>query len=184
MVPSVNDGLTPKSHEVAVLTYSKTVSGGIYRLNVGSATGAGMLSSLDFDTSANTHSGTALAQGLTFAQRVGYANLSPQWYIYIPKGTTTLDVEVDDGLTPKNIDLYTGLPSGAKPWKLNRTVDIHGRGTHQIALQPGEDGSIACLSRNNVNIPHFYSIPNIGALAPWMLMVPKDIATADGLTPY
>ena len=184
VVPSVNDGLTPKSHEVAVLTYSKTVSGGIYRLNVGSATGAGMLSSLDFDTSANTHSGTALAQGLTFAQRVGYANLSPQWYIYIPKGTTTLDVEVDDGLTPKNIDLYTGLPSGAKPWKLNRTVDIHGRGTHQIALQPGEDGSIACLSRNNVNIPHFYSIPNIGALAPWMLMVPKDIATADGLTPY
>ena len=108
----------------------------------------------------------------------------PIGYIYIPKGTTTLDLETWDEANPKTIDLYTGLPSGAKPWKLSRTVDIHGRGPHRIPLKPGEDGSIACMNLGGTAVPRFYSIPNIWAKAPWMLMVPKDIAKADGLTSY
>jgi hypothetical protein len=183
IVASANDGLPTKSHEVAVLTCSQTVAGGIYRFNVGSAYNAGVLSSLDFDTHTYTYSGTALAQGLTFEQRLGYGAFTP-WYFYIPKGTTTLDVEVEDDLNPKTIDLYTGLPSGAQPWKLSRTVDYHGRGVHKIPLRPGEDGSMACLNRGVIVAPRFHSIPNITAKAPWMLMVPKDIAKADGLTGY
>ena len=108
----------------------------------------------------------------------------PGGFIYIPKGTTTLDLETWDESPKKTIDLYTGLPSGATPWKLSRTVDIHGRGPHRIPLNPGEDGSIACMNRGGTAVPYFYSIPNIWAKQPWMLMVPKDIAKADGLTSY
>lgn len=186
-VPSVNDGATPKSSSMAALTFSKTLAGGIYRFNVDPILSAGSalsLSSLDCDTRTGAFAGDAIAQGLTITQRIGYADMAPMWYMYIPKGTKTLDVEVDDDENVKNLYLYTGLPSGATPWKLHRTLDFHGRGTKHIPLEPGEDGSLLCLGSSGAKMPHFYSIPNIGAKAPWMLMVPKDIARADGLTGY
>jgi hypothetical protein len=184
-VASANDGLPKNSREAASLTFSKTVAGGIYRFNLGEVAGGALtLSSLDYDTRNNTFSGDAIAYGLALTQRVGYVYVVPGGFIYIPKGTTTLDLETWDDSPQKTIDLYTGLPSGANSWKLTRTVDIHGRGTHRIPLKPGEDGSIACMDRGCTAVPYFYSIPNIWAKAPWMLMVPKDIAKADGLTSH
>jgi hypothetical protein len=184
-VASANDGLSPKSHEVAPLTFSNTIAGGIYRFNLGSVAGGAItLSSLDYDTRSNTFSGVSIPHGLTLNQRLGYVYVVPGGYIYIPKGTTSLDLETWDDANPKTIDLYTGLPSGDKPWKLSRTVDIHGRGPHRIRLNPGEDGSIACMNIGCTAVPYIYSIPNLWAKQPWMLMVPKDIAKADGLTGY
>jgi hypothetical protein len=185
-VASANDGMSPKSREVASLTFNKTVAGGIYRFNLGPVAGesAKTLSSLDYDTRSSTFSGASIAQGLTLNQRVGYVYVVPTGYVYIPKGTTTLDLETWDDSPRKTIDLYTGLPSGANAWKLSRTVDIHGRGPHRIPLNAGEDGSIACMNHGGPLVPYFYSIPNIWAKQPWMLMVPKDIAQADGLTSH
>jgi hypothetical protein len=184
-VASANDGLPTKSHEVASLTFSNTVARGIYRFNLGEVAGGAItLSSPDYDTRSNTFSGDSIAQGLTLTQRLGYVYVVPIGYIYIPKGTTTLDLETWDDANPKTIDLYTGLPSGSTPWKLSRTVDIHGRGPHRIPLNPGEAGSIACMNHGGTAVPYFYSIPNIWAKQPWMLMVPEDIAKADGLTSY
>jgi hypothetical protein len=185
-VASVNDGKSTNSHEVAVLTFSNTVAGGIYRFDLGAITAfnACSLSSLDYDTCSGTYSGAEIAHGLTLNQRVGYVYVVPIGYIYIPKGTTSLDLETYDDQATKNIRLYTGLLFGTNAWTYSRTVDIHGRGSHRIALNPGEAGSIACMYQGGTAVPYFYSIPNIWAKQPWMLMVPEDIATADGLTSY
>ena len=63
-VASVNDGLSTKSREVASLTFSDTVAGGIYRFNLGEVAGGALtLSSLDYDTRSNTFSGARSRRG-------------------------------------------------------------------------------------------------------------------------
>jgi hypothetical protein len=102
-------------------------------------------------------------------------------YFYIPKGTGSIDLDVWDGPDTKTLTAYTGLVTqdAGTP---HREVDISGRGTHRIALQAGEDGTIAMLSQNGFAFPYLHSIPQLWAMSPDELMVPRAIAQADGLT--
>ena len=101
-------------------------------------------------------------------------------YIYIPKGTKSLDMEVWDNSNVKYLQLYTSLP--AKNMTPSRKVDIGAMGTHTLALQPGEDGTVAMMWGNNFNFPYLYSIPTFWAKSPAALLIPRGIAEADGLT--
>ena len=73
-------------------------------------------------------------------------------YIYLPQGTRTLDLEVWDSHNRKRVELFRGC--GEKGLIPSREVDISRRGTHRIAIEPGEDGNLAkiggkrlCFSR-------------------------------------
>ncbi|MFA7335057.1 MAG: hypothetical protein WC130_12310, partial [Kiritimatiellia bacterium] len=168
-------------------------SAGLYRFDVGSISYAfsptpiGLinirLATLDYDLASNTYSGASVSQGLSCSR---YADTGPApsyAYFYIPKGTASLDMEVWSAMAAKIIELHTGLP-GTGNWTRTRDVDVTALGTHRIPLNPGEDGSVAGIKQAIFQIPNFYSIPMVWATSPSLLMVPKDIAVADGLTPY
>ena len=104
----------------------------------------------------------------------------PAVYIYIPKGTKSLDLEVWDHRKGKYIQFYSGLPA-TKPTP-TRKVDVSAMATHTIKLQPGEDGTIAAISGNLFAFPYLYSVPTFWAKSPSALLIPRDIAEADGLT--
>jgi len=145
---------------------------GTYRFEVGYGGNAAHLTSLGFDlttgkyASRPAHSYFTTAEGLTQTPA----------YIYIPKGTRSLDLEVWDGYQYKKLTLYQGL-SG----KVARQVDLSKRGTHTVALEPGEAGSLARLEGNGFAFPYLYSVPFLWAKSPAELLVPRAIAEADGL---
>jgi hypothetical protein len=66
--------------------------------------------------------------------------------------------------------------------KESRKVDISKMGTYNIALNPGEDGTVAMIQGNGLGFPFLYSIPSLWAKSPGALLVPRGIAKADGLT--
>ncbi|MFA5344584.1 MAG: hypothetical protein WC381_11575, partial [Kiritimatiellia bacterium] len=141
------------------------------------------LATLDYDLADSAFSGASIPQGFTSNRRdataLGYT------YFYIPKGTTSLDFEIWSGgaIIGKYIDLYTGLPGNGN-WTQTRRVDVTSVGTYRIALNPGEAGSVARMGLRPGEVPYFYSIPQLWAESPSLLMVPRAIAVADGLTPY
>jgi hypothetical protein len=138
------------------------------------------LTTLDYDLLSGTYSG---ARGHTHFTHYGnfFAALyQGTLYFYIPKGTKSLDMEVWDP-NNKQLSLYLpGLP--IKPEHRIREVDVSKRTTYTIALNPGEDGSIAVLSGDPRALPHLYSVPMLWAKSPVALLVPRAIAKADGLT--
>jgi len=150
---------------------------GTYRIDVGFGGNFGKLSSLDYDVATDTYSGTRPFAYSTTLE--GYTQ-SPV-YIYIPKGTRSLDLEVWNATNIKKLQLHTGLPAtGLKPTRL---VDVGKQGTHKVALNPGANGSIAYMYGDVFNFPHLYSGPMLWAKSPGALLVPRAVAKADGLTP-
>ncbi len=158
-------------------------SAGTYRIALGTLPGSSAtLTTLGYDSVNRTNASVAIPHGLTFNQLNTMTYIwFPDTYVYIPKGTRSLDVE--PGSTVRSVQLYTGLPStGLTP---TRVVSIPRDVTCRITLNPGEDGSIAKFMGGLHQLqPYLYSIPNLWALAPELLLVPHDIAVADGLTPY
>lgn len=151
---------------------------GTYRFDLGPGGVASGLSSLNLDVASGRcddgkyppHSYTALPGTIT----------QSGIYLYIPKGTRSIDLDVWDTFGGKSLTLFKGLP--ATGMRSTRKVDIAALGTHRVPLQPGEDGSIALIEQNGFAPPVCYSIPGIWAKSPSALYVPRGIALADGLS--
>lgn len=150
---------------------------GTYRVEVGYGGNASRLASLSYDPLTEKYEGPRPFTYFLTAE--GWTQ--EELYIYIPKGTKSLDLEVWDTYGLKTVQLYNGLPAtGMKP---TRKVDVSKQGTHTVKLEPGEDGSIATIAGNGLAFPHMYSVPSLWSKGPAALLVPRAIATADGLTP-
>lgn len=149
---------------------------GVYRFDFGRGGNLATLASLAVDPLAGTMGAPV---GFTYCTNAVGLTQAPV-YLYLPKGTKRLDMEVWDNSIVKELQLYTGLPAGTLT--PSRKIDIHGMGTKTIALQPGEAGTVAMLSGYNFNFPYLYSVPTLWAKSPAALLVPRAIAEADGLT--
>lgn len=149
---------------------------GTYRITVGTGGNLAQLTSLAFDPQSMTYSGP---MGHTYIN-TGEGLTQDDCYVYIPKGTKSFDVEVWDNYNYRQIIFHKGLPAtGMTP---TRTVEIKTRGTHRIALQPGEDGSMVTMLGAGFAMPHLYSVPMLWAKGAAALLVPRAVAQADGLT--
>ncbi|MFW6039013.1 MAG: hypothetical protein ACOC9P_00870, partial [bacterium] len=148
---------------------------GMYRFDVGRGGRLARLTSLGYDMRDGEYRRT-----LPFAYLDVKRGLtqSPVFF-YIPKGTESLDFEADNDLR-KTLVLYTGLP--VEGMSESRQVDVSAMGTHTIELQPGEAGTVAELRSNGFSFPYMYSIYSLWAKSPGALLVPRDVAEADGLT--
>ena len=151
---------------------------GTYRFELGPGGDQASLGSLAFDPGGKRKYDTANGGFTYVTQATGFTQ--PAVYIYIPKGTKSLDLEVWDHRKGKYIQFYSGLPA-TKPTP-TRKVDVSAMATHTIKLQPGEDGTIAAISGNLFAFPYLYSVPTYWAKSPSALLIPRDIAEADGLT--
>jgi hypothetical protein len=148
---------------------------GTYRIEVGRAGLACFLGGPGYDIATNTF--THRSPHTYFNRPRGHTQ--EPVHLYIPKGTRTLDLEVWDPHNKKQLYLYRGI--GEKGLILSREVDISRRGTHRIALQPGEDGQLARIGGNGFAVPVLYSVPNLWAKSAAELLIPRAIAEADGL---
>jgi hypothetical protein len=165
---------TGKHHLVAVRY--KAPRAGTYRFEIERGGNVALLTDLGFDPTTGEHTG---GRSLTFDCPAEGLTQSPA-YIYIPKGTKSLDLEVWDPHGGKSVTLYkTVLPS---PESLSRKIDISQRQTHRIPLAPEETGTIAVIASNGFAFPYLYSVPMLWAKSPGQLLVPRAIAEADGLT--
>lgn len=153
---------------------------GTHRFTVGYGGNLGYLTDLTFDLPTGKHKPDEPRTGFASASNVEALTQSPT-YIYIPKGTKSLDVEVWDGYIRKTVTLYPGW-RGQKDIPKGRQVDIGARKTHRVPLQPGEDGSLAKIEGDGFAFPFLYSIPPYWSKSPHHLLVPKAVAKADGLT--
>jgi|GEM_PF-698712 len=168
-----------------------TTQTGTYRCTIEPSTLGVFMADLAFDIAA----GPAYvndSRGPTFFETGPYT-VSQMWlspvYFYIPEDTAHLDIEVwkvPDASNPPKIILYDGLP-GSSP-TVSRTLSFSTVGTHRIVLTDGtgstadETGTIAAYQGSGFAMPHLYSVPLLWATSPSALMVPRDIANADGLT--
>ncbi|MHB9106905.1 MAG: hypothetical protein ACYDCO_07605 [Armatimonadota bacterium] len=171
------DGTVIQYCEVEV----KAPKAGVYRFILGFGGFSCTLYSLGYDLQADKYTRTV---PFTFTGMLSGYTQDPT-YIYIPKGTKTLDLE-DWGPYIVDITFYNDLPS-TNPG-VSRVVPISklgilGKiGTFTIALEPGEDGTVAMIRGNRLAFPYLYSVPIIWAKSPSALLVPRGIAQADGLT--
>jgi hypothetical protein len=164
-----------KEYQVAEVRYAARQPG-TYRIEVGYGGNLSKLTTLGFDVNTGKYTGV---YGQTYSGTLEGLTQS-EIYLYIPKGTKSIDMEVWDTAGAKNLVLHNGLPlTGLKQ---TRIVDVGKRGTHTIELNPGEDGSIAILKGNGFAFPYIYSIPMLWAKSPSALLVPRAVAQADGLT--
>jgi hypothetical protein len=148
---------------------------GAYRIEVGRGGFLANLASLGYDVERGEFS---IRRPQTYFSRLTGLTQDPAW-IYVPKGTKSLDLETWDRTTRRDLQLYRGLgPKGPIP---SRTVDISRRGTHRIAIEAGEDGGLARISGNGFAFPLLYSVPSLWAKCPAELLVPRAIVEADGL---
>jgi hypothetical protein len=162
----------------------KAPSAGTYRFDIGYGGNLGQIAGLDYDLASGKRQtapapGSPIGKGLTFFGNLQGLTQSPA-YIYIPKGTKSVDLEVYDGMNAKTLVLYKGLPKAGANVP-TRDVDISKRGTHRVKLEPGEDGTIAAIKGNGFAFPFLYSVPQYWAKSPGELLVPRAIAEADGL---
>jgi hypothetical protein len=148
---------------------------GTYRFDLGHGGNLALLTHLGYDVSSGKFTTRA---GQTYFTTAEGLTQDPTW-IYIPKGTRSLDLEVWDGYNAKKLTLFKGL--SAKGLTVSRQVDVSKRGTHRVELQPGEDGTLARLEGNGFAFPFLYSVPPYWAKAPAELLVPRAIAVADRL---
>ena len=150
---------------------------GTYRFEIGKGGNLSLLTDLGWSRADDRHTG---GQSLTFDCNATGLTQSPA-YIYIPKGTTSLDLEVWDSYNRKFVTLHKSLPPSRAT--VSRKVDISARRTHRIKLAPEETGTIAEISGNGFSFPYLYSVPMLWSKSPGQLIVPRAIAEADGLTP-
>jgi hypothetical protein len=150
---------------------------GTYRIFIDDGSYSSHLTSLDYDLESRSYSGES--HGFTFSDNLDGHTQSPV-FVYVPKETKSLDLEVWDENGKKQVAFYTGLPS--TELIKTRTVEIGKRGTHVIELEAGEDGSLISISGSGFYFPYLYSIPQLWAKTPSALLVPRSIAEADGLT--
>lgn len=158
--------------------HMKAPRDGTYRFDLGYGGNASPVSSLDFDLEGDRYAGNSHGGFTYFLNAEGWTQAPV--YFYVPKGTKSLDLEVWDTYGGKKLTLYRGLPAAGLAE--TRTIDISRMGTHTIALQPGEDGTVAKIAGNGFAFPFLYSVPQLWAKTPSVLLVPRGIAAADGLT--
>lgn len=149
---------------------------GTYRFDIGYGGNMSSLASYTFDPVTQKYNAPAPFTYFTCAE----GHTQPEVYFYIPMGTKSLDLEVWDTHGAKQVTFYKGLPD-RKP-EVARRVEIATMGTHRVTLQPGEDGTVASIYGNGFSFPFFYSVPTLWAKSPGVLLVPRAIAEADGLT--
>jgi hypothetical protein len=171
LVAHTHDG---KPRQVAEVRYSAPRAG-TYRIEVGRGGHLANLASLGYDVTQGTHTSRPPQ---TFFTRLTGLTQDPVW-IYIPKGTKSLDLENWFSAGRKQVQLHRGV--NAKGVVKSRTLDIDRRGTHRIPLEPGEDGQLAQISGSGFAFPLLYSVPSLWAKCPAELLVPRAIAKADGL---
>jgi hypothetical protein len=148
---------------------------GTYRLEVGRGGFLALLGGLGYDT---VKAQFTSRSPLTYSSRLSGLTQDPVW-IYLPKGTKSLDLEVWDGFNRKQLQLYRGV--NEKGLIRTRDLDISSRGTHRVTLESGEDGNLARISGNGFAFPLLYSIPSLWAKSPAELVIPRAIAESDGL---
>ncbi|MGV2338559.1 MAG UNVERIFIED_CONTAM: hypothetical protein LVR18_32550 [Planctomycetaceae bacterium] len=172
-------------HHLAAVRF-KVPRAGTYRFEIGYGGNLAFLTDLGFDPDTGRHIG---GRALSFDCTAEALTQSPA-YFYIPKGTRTLDLEVWDSYGVKTLTLYRRPPGKSglgslvpNPASLSRTIEIGIRGTHRISLDAAETGTLATISGNGFSFPYLYSVPLLWAKSPPQLLVPRDLATADGLTP-
>jgi hypothetical protein len=165
----------PKPQHVAAVRF-KAPQPGTYRFQVGRGGNLGTLIDLGWNPADDTHTG---GHSFTFDGNQEGLTQRPT-YIYIPRGTRSLDLEVWDPAGNKFVTLHKSLPPHRGG--ISRKVDIGKRQTHRIELKPEETGTIAELSGNGFAFPYLYSVPMLWAKSPGQLLVPRAIAEADGLT--
>ncbi len=164
-----------RSRHVAEV-HHKASRTGTYRIEVGRGGFLATLASLGYDVKQSSfearlpHAYFSRAKGLT----------QDPVYIYVPKGTKSLDLEVWDSHNRKQVQLYRGVSD--KGLTRAREVDISRRGTHRVLLQPEETGTLARISGNGFAFPLLYSVPSYWSKCPAELVIPRAIAEADGLT--
>jgi hypothetical protein len=148
---------------------------GTYRIEVGRGGFLATLGGLGYDVAAASFESRPPQ---TYNARPPGLTQDPA-FIYSPKGTKSLDLEVWNAPTRKLLQLYRGVSEkGLTP---SREIDISSRGTHRIALEAGEDGNLARISGNGFWFPLIYSVPAYWAKCPAELVIPRAIAEADGL---
>jgi len=165
-----------KDYQLVEARYSVAMPG-TYRISLGAGSYASQLTSLDYDLPSETYTGEN--RGFTFSDNFTGHTQNPV-FVYVPKGTKSVDLEVWDSNGKKEVTFYSGLPSSGLIKE--RTVDIGKSGTHVIELKPGEDGSLISISGGGFYFPFLYSIPQLWSKSPASLLVPRGIANADGLT--
>lgn len=164
-----------RRHHLVAVRYQAPVPG-TYRFKVGRGGNLAILTDLSWNPAENKHTG---GRSLTFDGNAEGLTQSPS-YIYIPKGTRRLDLEVWDSAGGKSVTLYKALPPTRA--SISRKVDISKRQTHRIELKPEEAGTMAELGGNGFSFPYLYSVPLLWSKSPGQLLVPRAIAEADGLT--
>ncbi len=164
-----------KQHHLATVRY-RVAQPGTYRFEISRGGNLAFLTDLSWNPKTNQHAG---GRSLAFDGTAIGLTQRPT-FIYIPKGTKSLDLEVWDSYNRKYVTLYQSLsPSRGT---LSRKVDISARQTHRITLKPEETGTIAEISGNGFAFPTLYSVPMLWAKSPSQLVVPRAIVEADGLT--
>jgi hypothetical protein len=158
----------------------KVGKAGTYRLTLGYAGFLSSLTTLNYDVATGVYGDAkGLSQGFTFHAIQGGLTQSPT-YIYIPKGVKSFDLEVWGPNEPKSLKFFKGLPTqNATP---TREVALVKQGTQTIALEEGEDGTVAVLESSGFRFPFLHSVPMLWAKSPQQLLVPRAVAQADGLT--
>lgn len=149
---------------------------GTYRIEVGRG---GFLANLTGPSYDPQHNTWASRLPHTYATRLRGLTQDPV-YIYIPKGTKSLDLEVWDDYKRKQLQLYRGM--NEKGPIASREVDISSGGTHRVPLKPEETGTLARISGNGFAFPLLYSVPGYWSKCPAELVIPRSIAEADELT--
>lgn len=153
---------------------------GTYRITFGHGGNLGYLTGLDFDLATGKLKPDVPQTG--FASSFNAEGLTQNGvYIYLPKGTRSLDLEVWDSYGRKSVTLYQSWRGQSNP-PASRKVEIGARKTHRVALEPGEDGSLAKIESDGFAFPFLYSVPPYWAKSPHQLLVPRAIVKADGLT--
>lgn len=164
-----------KEHHLAAVRY-KAPQPGTYRFLIGRGGNLSTLTDLGWNPIDDTHTS---GHPFTFDGNSEGLTQRPT-YIYIPKGTRSLDLEIWDSAGNKSVTLYKSLPPSRNGF--SRKVDISKRQTHRIKLEAEETGTIAELSGNGFAFPYLYSVPMLWAKSPGQLVVPRAVAEADGLT--
>jgi hypothetical protein len=153
---------------------------GTYRFSFGRGGNVAYLTGLDFDLTTGKFNPDALRSG--FASSFNAEGLTQDGvYIYLPKGTKSLDLEVWGSHGGKSVTLYQSWRGQSTP-PASRKIDISSRKTHRVAIEPGEDGSLAKIEGDGFAFPYLYSVPPYWSKSPRQLLVPRAIAIADGLT--
>lgn len=154
----------------------KAPRAGVYRFELGTGGNLSVLANPNYDSVTDKYGGRT---GFTYFNNAEGLTQSGV-YVYIPRGTRSLDLEVWDTGKYKFVTFFKGLP--VKQLGVSRKVDISAMGAHTIPLQPGEDGSLALIEGSNFYFPYLHSVPGLWAKSPAALLVPRAIAEADGLT--